>query len=241
MLRVARQLSTAAAPVAKRPLWLKNVPLKPATAETVAPFGNLFTDFDAEACRVERWPQPAWRPVADGVSGGATEGDFALEWAGRAHRASDAGESAWACAHDALQAAGARASHLDARKVPKLDGDEPGPAACCFAAAEIAYRACGSQLFYSPSAAFVALVAAAPAARAPDGVQPSDFVALLVPPGTGVNLDAFVWHAPPILTGPARTATLRTKQARVRTKIYYDPIVEHGALLRVPLALPESA
>ena len=116
---------------------------------------------------------------------------------------------AWACAHDALQAAGARASHLDARKVPKLDGDEPGPAACCFAAAEIAYRACGSQLFYSPSAAFVALVAAAPAARAPDGVQPSDFVALLVPPGTGVNLDAFVWHAPPILTGPARATRTR--------------------------------
>ena len=52
MLRVARQLSTAA----KRPLWLKNVPLKPATAETIAPYGNLFTDFDGEACRIERWP-----------------------------------------------------------------------------------------------------------------------------------------------------------------------------------------
>ena len=74
---------------APRRLWLKTVPLLKATEETVAPYGNLFSDFDAEPCRIERWPAPGWRPVEDGVSGGVTEGDFSLEWRDGAHHASE--------------------------------------------------------------------------------------------------------------------------------------------------------
>ena len=46
-----------------------------------------------------------------------------------------------------------------------------------------------------------------------------------------------VWHSPPILAGASGSVVMRTKQARVHTKIYYRPLSEHGALLRVPLAL----
>ena len=62
-----------------------------ASAKTAKPFGHLFKDYSKEPCALTKWPQPAWRPVEDGVGGGTTEGTFSLKWKNGAHFASNSG------------------------------------------------------------------------------------------------------------------------------------------------------
>lgn len=74
-------------------------------------YGTLFDSFDAEPCRIERWPRArgGFRAVEDGLSGGdtTTEGDFELAWRGGAHHATNTGVAggsycfAWRSARDA--------------------------------------------------------------------------------------------------------------------------------------------
>lgn len=49
-----------------------------ATEENFKPYGNLFMDFSKELVRITKWPQhpKRFREIADGVSGGFTEGKF---------------------------------------------------------------------------------------------------------------------------------------------------------------------
>eukprot|EP00750_Incisomonas_marina_P032845 INCI938.1.p1 GENE.INCI938.1~~INCI938.1.p1 ORF type:complete len:281 (-),score=40.99 INCI938.1:26-868(-) len=221
--------------------------------------GNLFDDFDVEQCRVERWPQPSWRPVSDGLSGGdnTTEGDFILRWTeDGVHFASNTGVAdgdyafAWRSPEEAVAAAtqgksafqlfnvhGGTASEQQ-HTASKHTGDN-NDSDTAYLFTEINYHACGSQLFFTRDAPVVLLLARPPADRFPDDVQPDDFEALLVPPGLGVNVDTCVWHSPPLaLSGQA--TTMRTRQARVHSKVYYDPLAENGVLLSVDLSLPDN-
>ena len=213
-------------------------------------FGTVFSDFDSEPCRLERWPQQGWRPLVDGISGGTTEGSFDLYWRDGVHYAVNSGvtEGAYAFSFrspdDAISEAVRHHLHytqpphggLEAKSSPIIsphpsDGIDPVPSSF-YLSSEINYHACGSQLFISLNNPFL-LVLARGNPR-PDEVRSADFQAFRIPPGLGVNVSSFVWHAPPIAILPGRT-TMRTRQAKVHSKIYYNPFVEHQELIRVDL------
>ncbi|KAL1504416.1 hypothetical protein AB1Y20_010822 [Prymnesium parvum] len=247
--RLARALCAAAA----RPA-VHAVPLRLATPEALAPYGTVFTDWDAERCRLQRWPARGWRPVAAGDEAGCTSGSFTLAWSHGAHAASNSAVAhgdyvfAWSTRDAALAAAASPAPPS-----PPSNGSSPSPPSPSSPASadasgrgehaylwsEINYHACGSQLFFTPDAAVLLLLALPPPHRAPDDVRPDDFRAFYCPAGLGVNVDAFVWHSPPIATTDGQVA-MRTRQARVHSKIYYDPLQEHGVLLQVPLREPSG-
>ncbi|GAB5360680.1 hypothetical protein AAMO2058_000648200 [Amorphochlora amoebiformis] len=210
-----------------------DVRVQKVTAENIEPYGTLFEDFDGEAVRLEQWPQPGRRPVIDGVSGGVTEGDFSLEWNNGTHIAENTAVQdgvysfAWDGGDEALQAAGWGISSPCKSSCPSA-----------YMFTEINYHACGSQLFYSKHEPFVLMVAKPSEDRFPDEVFPEDFLAFYCPEGSGVNVNAFVWHSPPVSPLFNRKIVMKTKQAAVHSKIYYDPLKEHSTLLRVALREP---
>ena len=69
--------------------------------------------------------------------------------------------------------------------------------------------------------------------RFPDNVLPEDFHAFYLPAGTGLCVDAYTWHCPPIAVG--LSANMITKQAAVHSKIYYNPLKEHNVVLEIPI------
>ena len=98
---------------------------------------------------------------------------------------------------------------------------------------EINYHACGSQLFYSNDNPVILLLAKSIDNRNNDDILPEDFETFLIPAGLGVNIDAFVWHAPPILPNYDKKNVVKTKQSKVHSKIYYNPLTEHNTLLYI--------
>jgi hypothetical protein len=213
-------------------------------------------DFDKQECPLTSWPQPDWRTVEDGVGGGTTEGTFECRWEDGSHYASNSGvaHGDYQFAFSTLEKAVenekiATASATSSSRYIGYGVELPASDSlldmyyCC---TEINYHACGSQLFAAVSstssherenekdcsADFICLVALPPPDRAPDDVLPSDFIALFVPRGTGLSLGARVWHTPPIICGQT-SAILKTKQARVHSKIYYHPLREHSTVLSV--------
>ena len=197
-----------------------------ASDKAARPFGHLFTNWKKEPCKLTPWPQPDWRPVEDGVSGGTTEGSFSLSWKNGAHYATNSGvaNGDYCFAYTTLNAA------LTGKAEKSKTGSPPSSCFCC---TEINYHACGAQLFYCDNADVVVVVAKPPPARAPDNILPEDFRAIYLPKGVGMCADANVWHCPPIAVGPK--AVMVTKQAAVHSKIYYYPLKEHSAVLKIPL------
>uniref|UniRef100_A0A0G4I2M6 Uncharacterized protein n=1 Tax=Chromera velia CCMP2878 TaxID=1169474 RepID=A0A0G4I2M6_9ALVE len=242
------------------------VPVLEATEDTVKPYGNLFSDFESEPCRLTKWPQKFWRPVEDGVSGGVAEGAFTAEWT-RDGVLEAANSAITTCSHDGgrdvYTYGWLRGRDAASAATLPLEAALPSPP-CAFIWTEINYHACGSQSFFCADQHLVLLVAKVgedPATLGHGGsavrrclvdVRPGDFVAFRVPPGVGIHIDADVWHAPPVplphllapdgegtgLCTPSKALVL-TKQAKVHTKIYYDPAREHGTLLAVPLQLSD--
>lgn len=209
--------------------------------QALKPYGRVFRSFDATDCRLVPWPAASWRPVVDGLSGGVTEGKFELQWtADGRHFATNTGVTdgdycfAWDDPETAVEASGDSTDAFDlaTRTFAPQSIATPGQITQAHLFYEINYHACGSQLFQSLDAP-VLLVLAASSTDDPDRVNPADFRCFVVPPGIGVDVDAMVWHAPPIAHPEHPQTTMRTKQARVHSKIYYDPLKEHGTLLRL--------
>lgn len=186
----------------------KLVPIE-ANPENFSKYGNLFTNFAKEEVRLEKWAKHpnGYREVHDGISGGITQGKFNVEWR----------ESMLYSYNDAVS------------------GDY------CFASQgyqnvkvtnEINYHSCGSQMFYSKYSDIYLLVAVIPddSNRFPDSVEPSDFRCFRVPRGTGAHINSYVWHCPPIIFPNITSTQIFTKQAKVHSKIYYDPIKEHNTI-----------
>ena len=172
------------------------------------PYGHIFYDFRREECSIEKWPQPSWRPVVDGVGGGVTEGEFTLEWKDDKFYASNSGVADGDYVFASKK--GERISLLS----------------------ELNYHACGSQLFFTSQSPLILAVAKTFGDN--DNVTPLDWKAFVIPKNVGVSLDAGVWHAPPILF-PSNSAKVivKTRQAKVHSKIYYDPLEEDSTLLEI--------
>lgn len=217
----------------------------PISIQKVSRYGNLFCDFATENIDVKRWPQIGWRPVEDGLSGGdnVTSGSFHLEWRNGEHIAQNTGvQDGSYCFAWSNQDAAARAAEEDmsahelSMKIPyenemSIAPNKESMHAYCFT--EINYHSCGGQTFFTNDAPVGMLLALPPENRFPDNILPTDFEAFELPPGVGINIDACVWHAPPIVHPRFKKTTMQTKQAKVHSKIYYDPLKEHDTLLRI--------
>jgi ureidoglycolate lyase len=187
----------------------------------IGKYGSMFTKKDRKCIKLEKWPQPCWRPVVDGVGGGVIRSVFKAEWNCGVYTSHNVGISngEYSNVFSSLSSA--------LILTPTCDRGYQIPPKC-YVRSEINYHACGSQIFYSDSL-FVLLLA-----KPGDDVKPDDFRALYVPPGVGVEVNSFVWHTPPILTH-CTSGIVYTKQARVHSKIYYDPLIEDGVVFCVNL------
>lgn len=218
-------------------------PNNPASIQKIARYGKLFRNFDTADIDVKRWPQIGWRPVEDGLSGGdnVTSGSFHLEWRDGEHIAQNTGVQdgsycfAWSTEDAAMRASEEELSaHELAMEIAEKDSrNSHGESMHAYCFTEINYHSCGGQTFFTDDAPVGLLLALPPENRFPDNILPTDFEAFELPPGIGINIDACVWHAPPIVHPRYKKTTMQTKQAKVHSKIYYDPLNEHGTLLKI--------
>lgn len=189
-------------------------------------YGNTFTDFDKEQCRITTWKTGGWRPVEDGISGGTTEGDFILNWDKNKHYSSNAGVKDGDYIN-AFRDTYSLLNHISSSK--NVLQRKKGKAYC---ANEINYHDDGSQLFISLDNWFMLLVAKPK--KNPDDVKPSDFECFVIPSGVGVNVDAGVWHCAPIAYNYTKKVRMKTRQGKVHSKIYYDPVKEDNVIFEIP-------
>jgi ureidoglycolate hydrolase len=166
---------------------------------------------------------------------------------------------AWDSATEAVAASSIRDGYVQhdssSTDINDLDIFQGANTTSIFAFEEINYHACGSQCFYSEKDPIFLLLATLPQERWPDDIIPTDFKCFYVPPGLGVNVAPFVWHSPPIAVPgyssdscdesscssngncadnqKVACTVMKTKQAKVHSKIYYDPVKEHGTLLEI--------
>lgn len=203
-------------------------------ANVLKAYGTVFRNFDKTPCNVVQWPKVkgGYREVEDGLSGGdnVTEGEFILKWTNYGdHIAINSGVKdghycfAWNSKQGAVVSSTSTllnysTSDLNVRH------------AYCYE--EINYHSCGSQLFQCLDYP-VSLLLAKVEGRHVDDIQPSDFRVFILPSGVGVNIDPLVWHSPPIAVPNHPKVNMKTKQAKVHSKIYYDPLQEHNTLLRI--------
>ena len=193
-------------------------------------YGNTFTDFKTEECRITQWKTDGWRPVEDGISGGTTEGSFTLFWKNGTHYATNSGvkDGHYQTAYYSLKEAIANC------KGGNLFGDidgEIGEYAYC--GNEINYHDDGSQLFISTDYPMMLMVAKAKDKL--DDIKAEDFEMFLVPAKLGVNIDAGIWHCSPFAYNTNKQVNMYTRQGKVHSKVYYYPIEEEQCIFRFPI------
>ena len=121
-----------------------SVPLHLATQElcTQKGIGSVFHGpLEEQECPVTKWPQPDWRKVEDGVSGGHTQGDFTNKWQGGSHYSCNSGvangDYCFAFAKESLAYRNKRGQEIKSTSATNV----PSFSFCC---TEINYHACGS-------------------------------------------------------------------------------------------------
>jgi hypothetical protein len=192
---------------------------------------------------LERWPQhpKGFRTVEDGISGGVTTGEFDEFWRnGLLYASNSAVLNGDYCF--AMNGHQINEEQLEELKLELLESETLKDHLHIFT--EINYHSCGSQYFFAENDYLLLVVAYLDPTddRFPDDVTPSDFVGFIVPPRVGAHINSYIWHCPPILLNNFSETKGRifTGQARVHSKIYYEPVKEHGGVLSVSLALIHS-
>ena len=209
---------TANVPLRSEGLAIVEVPLRPATPETLAGFGRIVTSFADASVDIVPWPVAGRRRLdpGTGVGGGVTSGPFKMRWKGDVlyadnHAVGGFYVTGWACP-------------------PELASEERATVPRTrVLACEANYHPDGGQIFFPRDGVpFVALLA-----RPGDDVRPEDFVAFHFPGAFGVHIDAGVWHQP---VYPLRdVAEFDDKQSAVHACVSVDFPGEFGCLLSVPL------
>jgi ureidoglycolate hydrolase len=225
-------------------LGLQRVEVRELTEEAFKPYGNLFHVVESEEVRIEKWPKHprGFRDIEDGVGGGATVGDFEIFWRdGLLYATNSAVANGDYCF--ALNGTQISKDGLESLQLPACDPSLLQNHIAVFT--EINYHACGSQYFFAEKDYLLLIIAPNDTSsdRFPDNVLPSDFIAFVVPPGTGAHINSYVWHCPPVLLNHFvndEKGKVLTGQAKVHSKIYYDPVKEHKVLLGVSLSDIES-
>ncbi|HEX4590114.1 MAG TPA: ureidoglycolate lyase [Gemmataceae bacterium] len=197
---------------------VRQVPLRPATAESVRGYARIVRDFAAAEVEIVPWPVAGRRPLdpGTGVGGGVTEGEFEFVRVGDFQYAEN--------------------HAVAGRYVTGWYGD-PGTASEGSPAddwshvyvTEANYHPDGSQVFFPRDRTpFVALLA-----LPGDEIRPDDFVAFACDGSFGIDVLPNVWHQPVYpLCSPA---VFDDKQGRVHGCVSLDFLREFRTYLEVPL------
>ncbi|HEY4332315.1 MAG TPA: ureidoglycolate lyase [Ilumatobacteraceae bacterium] len=196
-------------------------PLVRATAETLAGFGEIVTDFATVVTHITPWPVSGWRPLSPGtgIEGGTTEGVFAVwreggvlfgrnEAVGRQYILGWYGDPA------------SSSRDLEPESTSRLLTHEAN------------YHPDGGQIFFARNGEPYVVLLAEPG----DDVRPEDFVAFYVPGDVGVQLLPGVWHHPPAPLG--ERAEINDRQGKVHACVDVDFLVEFNCYVEIPLEVP---
>lgn len=194
------------------------VPLVRATAESLAGYGTIVTDFANHKVPITRWPHTGWRPVDAGTGdeGGTREGIFEFWWEGDVLL----GENM--AVQDKYVLGWSEAPEIARR-------DNPAPDRSRLLLWHANHHPDGGQLFYPlDNRPFVTALA-----KTGDDMRPEDWVAFHFDGSFGVCIDAGIWHEAIIPLAPR--ARFFDKQGAVHARVSADFAREFGCLLSVPL------
>lgn len=200
-------------------LGLVDVPVIPATPQSLAGYGEVVRRPHDHRVEIVPWPLSGWRRLDAGTGneGGTTEGTFACEWRGnRLFGRNEAVDGRYV---------------IGFRDPPEL-GERPGAR---LSAGRVLLWHCnyhpdGGQLFW-PLDGQPFLV---PAALPGDDLRPESFVAFRSDGSFGIYIHPSIWHEGPFPVGP--TGRFFDKQGKVHGRVSCDLANELGVLLNVPLA-----
>jgi hypothetical protein len=208
---------------ARRPVH--QVPLIPATAESLAGYGSIVTDYRTFPLEIVTWPAPGWRPVDDGTGneGGTTEGVFDCWWSGDVLHGRNNAVKDTAINHYLL--GWSRQPDEASEEVQTVARDQ-------VLLWHANYHPDGGQFFYPlDGQPFVV-----PAALPGDDVKPEDFVAFYSDGSFGIYIHPGIWHEG-VFTASDK-GQFFDKQGKVHARISCDFVKEFGCYLSVPLRLP---
>jgi hypothetical protein len=213
-------------------LTVLNVPLEPATDESLRGLGCLVHDpneFTTEkgTFEIAKWPLSGWRKLDPGTGdeAGTTEGDFEAWWQGNFFYGKNLAINTPNNFYlDGLGALPESASHSTT--------DQPDHIYLWMSD----YHPDGGQLFW-PRVPTPFVMCLGPSSCG-DDIKPEDMRAFLIPAGLGAYIHPGTWHngfyvAPEFTKdGPIRCLT---RQGRVHARVSASWAHEFGKLLKVPL------
>ncbi len=221
MTLLAHQTDVRFPSVTAEGIRVVRAPVVRATAESLAGFGEIVTDFATVTTHITPWPLSGWRKLSPGtgVEGGTTEGVFSVWREG----------SLLFGRNDAV----GRQYILGWYGDPAASGrDLEPPATNRLLTHEANYHPDGGQIFFARNReAYVVLLA-----QPGDDVRPEDFVAFYVDGSVGVQLLPGVWHHPPAPLGDR--ADIDDRQGKVHACVDVDVLTEFGCYIEIPLEVP---
>jgi hypothetical protein len=208
------------------------------TEDNFRNYGNLFTDFSKEIPRINRWPKHprGFREVHDGVSGGYTEGSFSVEWV-----TETTGQAKLHVVNDSV----ADGDYCFA----ETEGPEDAEGSLVKVYRELNHHCDGSQMFFCETHEIYLLLCENNHQDPgfPDHVDPTKFVCFKIPKGIGAHINSYIWHCPPMISPKVQETKFYgtkvqvfTKQGRVHSKIYYDPVEEHRIVFGIKILYQKS-
>ena len=194
------------------------VPLKRATAESLAGYGKLVDDWRNYPIEIVTWPVAAWRQCDPGTGneGGTTHGHFDFWWKGDVLY----GKNQAVGSHYLL---GWSKNPRDAQQGGKTERSR-------VLLWHANYHPDGGQLFFPLNGeSFIC-----PLALPGDDVKPAAFVAFHVDGGKGLYIHPNVWHE--AVFPLAERAVFYDEQGKVHARVSCNIAAEFGVFLAVPLA-----
>ena len=194
------------------------VPLIPASDESVSDYGCLVSNPDEFEIEIVQWPAQGWRPIDAGTGdeGGTVEGVFHSEWHGEVlHGRNDAVSGEYIL--------GWSDNPEDARDAPELDV----PTRVLLW--HMNYHPDGGQMFYPlDDQPFVV-----PVALPGDDLALEHIVAFYCDGSQGLYINPGIWHEG--VFPATRAQSFRDRQGRVHARVSCNIAQEFGVFLEVPL------
>lgn len=214
-----------------RGLRIQDVPIVPATDESLEGFGKMVHNPDDFTCEkgnfeIVPWPVSGWRSLDPhtGDEAGTVEGDFDVDWCGDFFYGKN------------LAIASVNNHYLDGLGAPPEEAthEEPGSGDGEFIYLWMSdYHPDGGQLFW-PDHPIPFVVTLGPSVKG-DEIEPSDMQAFAVSPGQGVYFHPGTWHNGVYVSKEYCPARFLTRQGRVHARVSCSWANEFQTLLRVPL------
>jgi len=213
----------------KLPFW--NIIKNKNYITKLSKYGNTFTNFDKEICRVNKWNRLGEQLYINAFLGDdyTINTDVVLQWKNNRHYANDVSVSnndyyfAWNKLDIALMDSLNKKTKIDYNNY--LNN-------YIFLHRDISYHASASLLFYSEESPMILLLA-----NSSNDILPINFESFLIPPGLGLNINPFIWHSLPILPYYDKKHIVNVKQYKKPDRIYYNSIVKHNTLFCIKILI----